>query len=333
VQDFSRDFAEVVKLGIARINDKIDSSGDADIETINNQLHEVKPGTAEHHALSHEQKEIKKLSKRLMKAVTEMVRDAAKKEADLKGETEMDAIRKLESLPMFSAPMKTIENVESGEDNSGKVARKRRSDSDASAVAGASHADGDTEMRDADEHTDEAVIHLNVAGKDDTIPIIPARNQTPASKAASHASSGQEQANATKTSASEKPTEPLSPPMSADFDSGQQPEADSSDVFAHGGVPWYLKPFDPIGTTVHEERYTGREVLRNMSEELSDMDEDTLTELVPNGVTDSPAQDTPNGSAAKTNGNGNGGSASNSKRKGVMGGVTRNKKGKFSRRR
>ena len=38
-----------------------------------------------------------------------------------------------------------------------------------------------------------------------------------------------------------------------------------------------------MGTTISEERYTGREVLRGMSEELSDMDEDTLTELKVSG--------------------------------------------------
>lgn len=43
-----------------------------------------------------------------------------------------------------------------------------------------------------------------------------------------------------------------------------------------GGIPWYLEPFDPVGTTINEERWTGREVLREMSEELSEMDEDEL---------------------------------------------------------
>lgn len=43
-----------------------------------------------------------------------------------------------------------------------------------------------------------------------------------------------------------------------------------------GGVPWYLEPFDPVGTTIHEERWTGREVLRDMSEELSEIDEEEL---------------------------------------------------------
>ncbi|KAI5291534.1 nuA3 HAT complex component nto1 [Ascosphaera aggregata] len=43
-----------------------------------------------------------------------------------------------------------------------------------------------------------------------------------------------------------------------------------------GGIMWYMEPFDPVGTTIHEERWTGREVLRDMSEELSDFDEEEI---------------------------------------------------------
>lgn len=50
-----------------------------------------------------------------------------------------------------------------------------------------------------------------------------------------------------------------------------------------GGIPWYLENFKPVGTSVVEERWTGRDVVRGMSEELSDMDEDELNGL---GVTD-----------------------------------------------
>jgi len=39
---------------------------------------------------------------------------------------------------------------------------------------------------------------------------------------------------------------------------------------------------------VHDERWTGPAVLRGMSEELSDMDEDTLTELAISGVGETP---------------------------------------------
>jgi NuA3 HAT complex component NTO1 len=41
-----------------------------------------------------------------------------------------------------------------------------------------------------------------------------------------------------------------------------------------------MQPFDPIGTTIHEERWTGRDVMRGMSEELSELDEDELKDLV-----------------------------------------------------
>lgn len=61
------------------------------------------------------------------------------------------------------------------------------------------------------------------------------------------------------------------------------PLSSSEDLLAplsHGGIPWYLEPFDPVGTTIHEERWTGREVVRGMSEELSELDEEELRGLV-----------------------------------------------------
>jgi NuA3 HAT complex component NTO1 len=45
---------------------------------------------------------------------------------------------------------------------------------------------------------------------------------------------------------------------------------------SQGGVPWYMQEFDPEGTNVFEERWTGREA---MSEELSSMDEEDVRDL------------------------------------------------------
>ncbi|KAL8763551.1 MAG: hypothetical protein Q9184_000677 [Pyrenodesmia sp. 2 TL-2023] len=70
---------------------------------------------------------------------------------------------------------------------------------------------------------------------------------------------------------------PPTPPLS----SSGQPQPLSS-----GGIPWYMEPFDPDGTTVQEERWTGRDLVRGMSEELSDMDEAELSGLVGNDSTD-----------------------------------------------
>ncbi|KAI9653609.1 MAG: nuA3 HAT complex component nto1 [Trizodia sp. TS-e1964] len=57
-------------------------------------------------------------------------------------------------------------------------------------------------------------------------------------------------------------------------------EKDLLAPLSYGGIPWYLEPFDPVGTIIHEERWTGREVLRGMSEELSELDEEELRGLV-----------------------------------------------------
>ncbi|EEP77024.1 conserved hypothetical protein [Uncinocarpus reesii 1704] len=65
---------------------------------------------------------------------------------------------------------------------------------------------------------------------------------------------------------------PPTPPAS--FKDSHQPP------LAQGGIQWYMEPFDPVGTTIYEERWTGREVLRGMSEELSELDEDELRHLV-----------------------------------------------------
>ena len=73
--------------------------------------------------------------------------------------------------------------------------------------------------------------------------------------------------------------EPPTPPMSSGGD--VQP-------LSNGGIPWYMDPFDPDGTTIQEERWTGRELVRGMSEELSDMDEEELSGLVDGDMADTP---------------------------------------------
>lgn len=73
--------------------------------------------------------------------------------------------------------------------------------------------------------------------------------------------------------------EPLTPALSCEGD---------VHPFANGGIPWYMVPFDPVGTTIEEERWTGRDLVRGMSEELSDMDEDELSGLVDLGMPGGP---------------------------------------------
>ena len=279
VSDFSRDLSQIFLAKLAE-SDNLDPASSADINTIHQKLHEVPAGTAEHHALSHDQKELKKLAKRIVKAVKELTEGAVKKEAELQGLQHDETMRKIESLALFSADV--AKSIEPDMDD-GKATTKHRSISNASAIAGASpdgkaDGDGDTEMHDADDP--EVVTSAETNNLD---------NPTPASKAASCASSTH--SHTVKTNSS-KPTEPLSPPISTA--SAHRPgtangiaHGGDNDALTSGGVPWYLAPFDIVGTTAYEERYTGREVMRDMSEELSDMDEDTLAGLELSGMDDS----------------------------------------------
>lgn len=72
---------------------------------------------------------------------------------------------------------------------------------------------------------------------------------------------------------SAQPT-PLTPPQS-NGSLGRE----TDNTLTEGGILWYLRPFDPVGTTVVEEQWAGRDAVRSLSEELTDMDEEELNDL------------------------------------------------------
>lgn len=71
----------------------------------------------------------------------------------------------------------------------------------------------------------------------------------------------------------QQPT-PLTPPQS----NGSLGRG-ADNTLTEGGVPWYLKNFEPDGTTAIEEQWAGRDAVRSLSEELTDMDEEELNDL------------------------------------------------------
>lgn len=52
-----------------------------------------------------------------------------------------------------------------------------------------------------------------------------------------------------------------------------------ADPLAEGGVIWYLKGYEPQGTSVLGEHWAGREAVRMLSEDLTDMDDEELKGL------------------------------------------------------
>lgn len=224
--------------------------------------------TPEHRALTPEQKELKKIRKRIIKPVRELLEKATLRESELKDIpmhedprwADFDAL--LEDSVQINGAIPTTEN---GDDIS--------PDTSVSVLAGASprHANENTsedvEMLDDDDEDaegepDNGTVHKSVEAR-----AVPTKG------------------------AVFKPIQPLSPPNSTSSLANNNnidgvieprdqelvpPTVVSHDPWAQGGVPWYLDLFDIDGTTIHEERWSGRDA---MSEDLTDLDEEQVAVL------------------------------------------------------
>ncbi|KAJ3579921.1 hypothetical protein NPX13_g645 [Xylaria arbuscula] len=84
---------------------------------------------------------------------------------------------------------------------------------------------------------------------------------------------------------------PPTPPQSNGSLGGQP-----MDALTNGGVLWYLQEFEPEGTSAAQEPWNGRNVMRSLSEELTEIDDDELKGLgveINESITASPADTTP----------------------------------------
>lgn len=259
VAAFSADLTAVLVPVVNRLDGMDGEAGIRDINDIHNQLNGVQPGTAQHLALSNEQKELKKVTKRIAKAVKEMIDVARMKESELKGvpfEKEMGEWAAFDARLEKSLTPK--EHLADSSDLSAKL-----SGATSSAVGGASPS----------RHTrsSPSTDHVDINGDEMDIDV---DDSKPPAKSSDESKDG-------------AVSQPLSPPISTssalnDTNNNMAAIASaaaiaaSNDPWANGGTPWYLDAFDISGTTVHEERWTGK---RAMSEALSEMDEETLLDL------------------------------------------------------
>lgn len=271
VQTFSEDMAAVFSSVIGFTT--ITNVGDAE--------HQLS-GVA-HNSLTAEQKEKKKLAKRIIKAIQPLFEDALRKESDLAGRPFERELPDLETLldqrlgrrPSAAETLQRTMEVESvgtadaeGEPDdellNGAMAEEVAKDKDAIQHAptpdenAADHNDGAR-----DDAADEAAIAAQL-GQDAMHIATNGEKHDGDAMEVDQVGNGEE-----------KRPAPLTPPRS---------ENDLLAPLKEGGIPWYMEAFDPKGTTVHEERWSGREVLRDMSEELSELDDDEL-----NGLADSEA--------------------------------------------
>lgn len=226
---------------------------------------------AAHSNLTPEQKETKKLVKRITRTLQPLFEDALRKEADLAGrpyeklpDLETLLSENLQRRHSIGSHTESVRQTTETDQTQVEQAMEDAVDGEEAAVLSKKPVemqlaptpdDNSTEAHHAhDEAADEAAIAAQL-GQD-----------------AMHASIAEPPSDAMELDPAERNsrTEPLTPPRS---------EKNLLGPLGNGGVPWYLDNFDIHGTTVYDERYTGREVLRDMSEELSELDDDELDGL------------------------------------------------------
>jgi NuA3 HAT complex component NTO1 len=238
--------------------------------------------------MSSEQKELRARARYILRASQPLLEDAIRKESELTGRPFAQQIKELEEA-FVSRRNSTVDSladvvVESIEQQTNGVATPEPQDvdmPDADDVA-ASHAqvNGDTSAHDGGADTKvlmTAIKKDKLVNENNTPPAstngINGIKHDPATILEQH---GVEALESNGTNAHEPPT----PPISLEFQ-GHNQEVSQYPAFGYGGIPWYVEQFDPHGTTIYEERWTGQQVLREMSEELSEMDEEELLELGP----------------------------------------------------
>ena len=215
--------------------------------------------------LSLEQRDKRKLAKRIIGAVQPVLEDALKKESDLSRKPYEAELKELDSIFEKNS---VLARRESGGDTAVDVANDEQDEGEPQQPAtSAATADGFNGVERV-EHADTSGNPATGAdGYDESGPKdITANPSQPAGQGPNN-----EEHNHTNDIIKEN-YDPLTPPLSHASDQQQG-------SLAQGGVQWYMQPFDPEGTTIHEERWIGRDV---MSEDdgLSELDDEEMQGLV-----------------------------------------------------
>ncbi|KAI9817977.1 MAG: nuA3 HAT complex component nto1 [Thelocarpon impressellum] len=256
--------------------------------------------------LTLEQKEKRKLAKRIIKAIQGGLEESTRSEAELGGKPFEKELRDLDMLldssllsrrQSLAASMEEENNVERGSlrqltngsslpDGSALESKHHKAGvttnhaSDMSSVGDSTdggrhgiHHEGATVLSEEDRKAADGLdSQVGVAVANTGPPSNLQEEATNSSGTSNREPHGQTGSRPLSRAAAPQDLVPPTPPMSS--------EEDLLAPLSFGGIPWYLEPFDPVGTTISEERWTGREVVRGMSEELSEIDEEALSALV-----------------------------------------------------
>ncbi|CRK47481.1 hypothetical protein BN1723_007578 [Verticillium longisporum] len=303
---FAHDLCEVISVGI---NTEIKKVETADEELVATTLGKV----------SYEDpRQRKTLGKRILKAVQPQLETALRTEAEISSKPLDPLTKELEGMLEASIEFKSLSN-DDGE---------KTIDADHDVVmADASIeeitvANGHVEKDRAEEGGDVDAMEVDAVGEEDDGSIevatsnIDDKGKLPSSSSSVAGLEGNgkvaEQADAALTNGVAGASD--TPPASDGYQSNSAPEqpapptppqsigslgAQSNDPLSEGGLAWHLKDFKLRGTTILADQWPGRDAIRSLSEELSDMDDREL-EGLGFDVDDSTITASPNGAAASS---------------------------------
>ncbi|KAK7708424.1 hypothetical protein SLS57_009006 [Botryosphaeria dothidea] len=281
VSTFSADMGAVFRsvVGLDEITDAHEA---------HEQLNE---GGATNSDLTPEQKDKKKLAKRIIKAIHSALEEATLKEAQIAGKQYGKELRELDALFRNSVRSKpnSAQASQTACDKGNDDGAERQNVSQDVEMSEATEyltngnaetngfANGDSPMKneeaekksgletdEPDHEADDAAIRLQLQLPEE--PVESTVDNTGAEGRQGSIGTAPPLSNSGSTHPSTTNPDPLTPPRS------------DGEILtlSRGGVPWYLQSFDPHGTTIHDEVWSGREVVRGMSEELSEIDDDEL---------------------------------------------------------
>lgn len=279
--DFAHDLCEVIHVGI-NAEPKPSVSDEPKFELL-----DVSPTKQNTYS---EARDRKRLGKRIIKSVQAILELALKSETDITSKSYASLHKELEGMidasleirkpftphPQVEVSVQADQDIvmaDASEEGHINVAEGR--------LNGA--ADGeDADRMDVDELSIEVKDEDAAQTNGDT-----AVDSTAADEGATHEKEGKLLSNGIKSaptppdtngyvSVSQNSTQPtpLTPPQS----NGSLGRG-TDNTLTEGGIAWYLKPFELEGTTAIEEQWAGRDAVRSLSEELTDMDEEELNDL------------------------------------------------------
>ena len=274
ILEFSKDLGLVFK-SVAGLNDVKDFF-DAHILLINSMPRE------EH--LTEGEKEVKKLAKRIAKAIQQPIREALIKEAELGG-PQMTQLPELMRKASDKDAMELLASQNSGLDHSNgcdheTLAPEHYPLSNSKDI----ELDKVTSLQDPSVQNHHEKLSATSTGPEQSANSLSSLGTSSESRDMSKASN---QASANDISV---PVVNVEGSSTRNVVNGVVPSHQNTagplKFLAAGGAPWYIEHFEPHGITLHEERWTGPEVLRGMSEELSEMDDEELQGIGPESASD-----------------------------------------------